>query len=167
MLKRWLSVIPVVALAYSWASAHEARVDFGLLSCGLGERGAETKVEAGSDALAGEPRKMLCVFRPSNGGPEEVYAGAFQAIGQDREPLQDRAMIWVVKASPVTQRSTGLLQQVYAADRSAPPPHPPPLIGETNNAIVLQTLADAQTDKQTDARTIIVLVTLKLLSSLA
>jgi len=166
MLKRWLSVIAVLALAYSSASAQEARVDFGLLSCGLGERGAETKVEAGSDALTGEPREMLCLFRPSNSGPEEVYAGAFQTIGQNREPLQDRAMIWVVKASPATQRSTGLLQQVYAADRSAPPPHPPPLIGETNNAIVLQTLADAQTDKQSDASAIIVLVTLKLLSSL-
>jgi hypothetical protein len=86
-------------------------------------------------------------------------------------PSQDRAMIWVVKASPATPRSTGLLQQLYAADRSAPPPHPPPLIGETNNAIVLQTLADAQalngTDKRSGAGAIIVLVALKLLSSLA
>jgi Protein of unknown function (DUF992) len=168
MLKHWLSVIAVLALAYSSASAQEARVDIGLLSCGPAE-GAE--VDSSSDALSGEPRKMLCVFKPSNNGPEEVYAGAFQTIGQGQELSHDQAMIWVVKASPATQRSTGLLQQLYAADRSAPPPHPPPLIGETNNAIALQTLDDAQAltgaDKQSGAGAIIVLVALKLLSSLA
>jgi hypothetical protein len=62
------------------------------------------------------------------------------------------------------------LQQLYAADRSVPSPHPPPLIGETNSAIVLQTLADVVlngADKQSDAVATIVLVALKLLSSLA
>jgi hypothetical protein len=164
MLKRWLPVIIALALAYSSASAQEARVDIGLLICGLGE-GAEA--ESGGDAMTRERSKMLCVFRPSNNGPEEVYAGAFQTIGRG----QDRAMIWVVKASPATQRSTGLLQQLYSADRSAPPPHPPPLIGETNSEIVLQALDDPQAltgaDKRSEAAAIIVLVALKLLSSLA
>jgi hypothetical protein len=36
------------------------------------------------------------------------------------------------------------LQQVYAADLAANPGHAPPLIGETNVSIVLQTMADAQ-----------------------
>jgi len=80
-------------------------------------------------------------------------------------------MIWVVKASPVTQRSTGLLQQLYSADRSGLPPHPPPLIGERNSEIVLQALDDPQAlnggNKQSDAAATIVLVALKLLSSLA
>jgi len=167
MLKRWLPVITGFALAYSSASAQEVRVDIGLLICGLGE-GAEA--ESGGDAVTRETNKMLCVFRPSNSGPEEVYAGAFQTIGS-QELSHDRAMIWVVKASPATQRSTGLLQQLYSADRSAPPPHPPPLVGETNGEIVLQTLTDPQppngADKHSDAEAIIVLVALKLLSSLA
>jgi hypothetical protein len=136
MLKRWLPVITALALAYSSASAQEARVDIGLLICGLGE-----SAESGGDALTRETNKMLCVFRPSNNGPEEVYACAFQTIGS-QELSHDRAMIWVVKASLATQRSTGFLQQLYSADRSAPPPHPPPLIGETNSEIVLQTLTD-------------------------
>jgi hypothetical protein len=97
--------------------------------------------------------------------------GTYQTIGQDRVQLHNYAMIWVVKASQPTRRSTGLLQQHYAADRSAPSPHPPPLIGETDGTIVSQTLADAQalngSDKQSQAGTTIVLVALKLLSSLA
>jgi hypothetical protein len=76
MLKHWLTIITALALAYSSASAQEARVDIGLLICGLGE-GAES----GGDAMTRETNKMLCVFRPSNNGPEEVYAGAFQTIG--------------------------------------------------------------------------------------
>src|SRR5262245_58059006 len=167
MLKRWLPVITAIAVAFSSALAQEARVDIGLLICGLGE-GAEA--ESGGDAMTRETSKMLCVFRPSNSGPEEVYAGAFQTIGS-QELSHDRAMIWVVKASPATQRSTGLLQQLYSADQSAPPPHPPPLVGETNGEIVLQTLTDTQppngADKHSDAAAIIVLVALKLLSSLA
>jgi hypothetical protein len=114
---------------------------------------------------------MICIFRPSNSGPEEVYAGAFQAIGEDQQPSHELAMIWIVKGSRGMPQTAGLLQQVYAADRSAPSPHPPPLIGEKNSAIVLQTLADAQAlngaDKQSHASGIIVLVALKLLSSLA
>src|SRR5262245_12806501 len=165
MLKHWLTIITALALAYSLASAQEARIDIGLLICGLGE-----SAESGGDAVTRETNKMLCVFRPSNNGPEEVYAGAFQTIGNQELP-HDRAMIWVVKAPPAKQRSTGLLQQLYSPDRSAPPPHPPPLIGETNSEIVLQTLTDPQgkngAGKRSDAETIIVLVALKLSSSLA
>src|SRR5215472_16977573 len=168
MLKRWLPVFTAIAVAFSSALAQEARVNIGLLICGLGE---DAEAESGGDAMTRETNKMLCVFRPSNSGPEEVYAGAFQTIGRGQDLSQDRAMIWVVKASPATQRSTGLLQQLYSADRSAPPPHPPPLIGETNSEIVLQTLTDPQppngADKHSDAEAIIVLVALKLLSSLA
>jgi hypothetical protein len=167
MLKGWLSLIAVLALAYSSASAQEVLVDIGLLTCGPGE---SAELESSNDALSGETRKMLCVFRPSN-GPEEVYVGTYQTIGQDQVRWHNQAMIWVVKASLPTQRSSGLLQQLYAADRSAPSPHPPPLIGETNSTIVLQALADARVldgaDKQSNTGATIVLVALKLLSSLA
>ena len=150
MFKDWLAPIAVVALAYSSASAQEVRVDIGFLTCGAGE---SAEVESGNDALSGEPRKMLCMFSPSN-GPEDVYMGTYQTIGQDRVQSRNYAMIWVVKVSQPTQRSTGLSQQHYAADRSAPSP-----------------LADAQalngSDKQSQAGTTIVLVALKLLSSLA
>jgi uncharacterized protein DUF992 len=165
MFKCSLSAITALVLVFSSATAQEARVDIGLLTCGLDE-GANG--ESRGDTIAGDPKKMLCVYRPSNSGPEEVYAGAFQTIGQEQQSTHDQAMIWVVRAPPTTQRSIGLLQQIYAADRAAPSTHPPPLIGETNSAIMLQTLADAQAlnsvDKQS-AVAIIVLVSLKLLSS--
>src|SRR5262249_32649895 len=168
MLKRWLPVFTAIAVAFSSALAQEARVDIGLLICGLGEG---TEAESGGDAMTRETSKMLCIFRPSNSGPQEVYGGAFQTIGQDQQPSHDLAIIWIVKGSPGMHQSAALLQQVYAADRSAPSPHPPPLIGETNSGIVLQTLADAQlnngADKQSQASATIVLVALKLLSSLA
>jgi hypothetical protein len=124
----------------------------GTTKTGAGQKGSlRVQKPEPNDALSGESRKMLCVFRPSN-GPEEVYAGTYPTIGQDQVQLHNQAMIWVVKASLATRRSTGLLQQLYAADRSAPSPHPPPLIGETNSAIVLQTLADAQLNSGSNPR---------------
>jgi hypothetical protein len=116
MLKRWLPFITALALAYSSTSAQEARVNIGHLICGLGE---SVEAESGSDAAVREAKKMLCVFRPSNSGPEEVYAGAFQTIGQGQDLSHDRAMIWVVKALPAKQRSTGVLTCNLAGSEEA------------------------------------------------
>jgi hypothetical protein len=166
MSKRTLSVLIALLSVFSSVAAQEARIDIGLLTCRLAEA---AEVDIGRDDMSGEPEKMLCIFRPSNSGPEEVYGGAFQTIGQGQQPSHDLAMIWIVKGSPGMQQSAGLLQQVYAADRSAPSTHPPPLIGEANSAILLQTLADAQAlnsaDNKPSAAAIIVLISLKLLSS--
>jgi hypothetical protein len=46
---------------------------------------------------------------------------------------------------------TGLLQQVHVAYAAAAPGFaPPPLVGETNNAIVLQLMANAQVHAKTE-----------------
>jgi len=87
---------------------------------------------------------MVCVYRPANSGPEEVYRGDVQIIGQDNDLLAGRAIIWIVKGTPTTMRSPGMLQQTYAADASAAPGQAPPLIGETNSSIILQTMADTR-----------------------
>jgi hypothetical protein len=77
-------------------------------------------------------------------------------------------MIWIVKGMAPTG-GAGQLQQLYAADRSVAPGHPPPLVGETNSAIVLRELADTPvlTDRQARPNLdgVVLLVSLKLLSS--
>jgi hypothetical protein len=65
--------------------------------------------------------------------------------------------------------SPGLLQQVYAADLAANPSHSPPLIGETNVWVALQTLADEQAPAAADKKPLtvamVVLITLTLKST--
>jgi hypothetical protein len=148
------------------ASTQDVRTDIGVLTCGL------THIEqtpGGAEALR-QTLDMLCAFRPINSGPEEIYTGTLESIGLEQELSENRAMIWVVKASRGTVWSPGLLEQIYAADLAANPSHPPALTGETNVTIVLQTMADPKVPAGTDRRqgatiAMVLLVTLRLKST--
>jgi hypothetical protein len=148
-----LAVAPYLVLAQA------APKEIGVLTCSLAENGEDSRGDAAS-------RKMLCVFRPANSGPEETYTGDFQAIGQ-----RHSVMIWVVTATAAMDTiPSGVLQQVYVADPAAAPGHPPPLIGETSGSIVLQPMTDtlarmAPDNKQPVYSSMIIVVLLRLLSS--
>jgi hypothetical protein len=127
-------------LVFSAVAAEQSQLEIGVLTCSLAEGGDANST---ADVTSGpEIRRMVCVFRPANSGPEEVYGGALQIIGQDHDLLGGRAIIWIVKGTPTTMRPPGMLQQTYAADASAAPDHAPPLIGETNSSIILLAMAD-------------------------
>lgn len=148
------------------ASAQQARMDIGLLTCGL-TKSDEAQREAG--VAPRQTRELLCAFRPANGGPEEIYTGTLQSVGLEKELSEKRTMIWIVKGRREPMGSPGLLQQVYAADLAANPSHSPPLIGETNVWVALQTLADEQAPAAADKKpmpvAMVVLVTLTLKST--
>ncbi len=124
------------------APAQQRRMEIGLLTCGLikseGTQGAAEAV-----APLRQTWELDCSFRPTNGGPEETYTGTLESVGLEKELSERRAMIWIVKRAGETTGSTGQLQQAYAADVAAKPGHSPPLIGEANGSLVLETLADA------------------------
>src|SRR5262249_39538565 len=134
----WL-VLMARVLALSAVAAQQSQLEIGVLTCSLAE--SEDANSAGDKTSGTDVRRIVCVFRPANSGPEEVYQGAVQIIGQDHDLLAGRAIIWIVKG-PTTMRSPGMLQQTYAVDASAAPGHAPPLIGETNSSIILQAMAD-------------------------
>ena len=150
------------------ASAQQARMDIGVLTCGL-TKSDEAQREAGVAPLR-QTRELLCAFRPSNGGPEEIYTGTLQSVGLEKELSEKRTMIWIVKGPRQPMGSPGVLQQVYAADLAVNPSHSPPLIGETNVWVALQTLADEQAPAAADKKppmsvAMVVLITLTLKST--
>jgi hypothetical protein len=116
-------------------------------------------------------RRGSWTFVPTykRGRPEEAYTGWADSVGMEKELPEKRAMIWVVKRTGGTIGSTGQLQQVYAADLAANPGQSPPLIGEANGSLVLETLADARAAVPNDEKRIstamIVLVNLILKSA--
>jgi hypothetical protein len=163
-----LAVSAALVLAHSGvAPAQPARTEIGLLTCGIAQ---SEEVEGGSDPTPlRQTRQMLCTFRPANSGAEETYDGMLQSVGLEKELSEKRVMIWVVKGFAGIAGPPGLLQQVYAADLAVNPGHAPPLIGETNVSIALQTMTDAQalagSAKQLATTAMIVLVTLTLKST--
>jgi hypothetical protein len=116
-------------------------------------------------------RELLCIYRPARYGPDEVYDGTLQGLGLDAELTENISMIWVVMGTGALARIPGVLEQVYAADASASPRFAPPLVGETNSLIVLQTLADepardnAGKKRQQIATVVVVVLKLKATSA--
>ncbi len=172
---RWYRSAALIALLLAvgahgktFASTQVMRTELGVLTCGLVYI---EQTPGGVDAGAlRQTRDMLCAFRPTNSGPEEIYTGTLESIGLENELSENRAMIWIVKGLRGTVWSPGLLEQIYAADLAANPGHSPPLSGESDVSIVLQTMADpkmpASADKRQQATfAMVVLVTLRLKST--
>jgi hypothetical protein len=164
------AALTAVIFAHGMVStpAQQRRLEIGLLTCGLMK---SEGTQGGAEAVA-PPRQtwdLHCSFRPTNGGPEETYTGTLESVGLVKELSERRTMIWIVKRAGETTGPTGQLQQVYAADLTANPGHSPPLIGEANGSLVLETLADAGAAAAIDEKRItiamIILVNLMLKSA--
>jgi Protein of unknown function (DUF992) len=123
------------------ASAQQARTEVGLLTCGI-TRSEQTQSGAEVVVSLRQTWALECAFRPANGDPEETYTGTLQSVGAPKELSEKRPLIWIVKGARGRKDSPGLLQQVYAADVAANPGQSPPLTGEADTSLVLETLAD-------------------------
>jgi hypothetical protein len=145
MFRQWrqLASLAALGLAVTTPIAAQTPTDIGILTCALAES-TEPGAPVDESAAAQQARDMQCWFRPFREGPEETYLGIVRGAGQVRELFRKRVMIWIVKGTPTTRASPGLLQQTYAADPRAAPGHAPPLIGEMRSDIVLQPFADGK-----------------------
>jgi hypothetical protein len=128
----------MVGLAATYASAQEARTNFGLLTCAA-VKGQEQPV-----AVKGPTQAVTCAFKPTAAGTEENYVGTVHHSGVGREVLTGKAVLmWVVSAPANTKPVRGWLEQSYIAD----PPHSGStvrlFVGQTNPAVVLQLEMDA------------------------
>jgi hypothetical protein len=145
------------------ASAQQARIEVGLLTCGI-TRNEEAQSGAEVAAPLRRTWNLQCAFRPANGGPEETYTGTLQSVGVQKELSEKRALIWIVKGALGAKASPGLLQQVYAADVAANPPRSPPLTGDADTSLVLETLADEHVATPSDRKRQISSATIVLVS---
>ena len=125
--------------AFLWfanpAHAQKGDVEVGVLTCSLEE--PSTPGTAGP-ATESQVRDAICTFKPKSGS-EETYVGIVQGviISADKKPT----VIWRVKADVATSVVPGMLQQSYAIDNATPADQLPPMIGESNSRIVLQSLS--------------------------
>ena len=128
--------------AFLWfanpAHAQKGDVEVGVLTCSLEE--PSTPGTAGP-ATESQVRDAICIFKPKSGS-EETYVGIIQGviISADKKPT----VIWRVKSDVATSVVPGMLQQSYAIDNATPADQLPPMIGESNSRIVLQSLTDKQ-----------------------
>jgi hypothetical protein len=137
-LARICVVAAALAIAPPWAARAASTAgsalsvwEVGTLTCTLA---GETQGERNQP---GQGREAVCTFRPGDRGAEETYVGTLHFIGR-REQLSIRGtVLMTVKAPLATKSAPGLLQQSYAADASSAAEKQMPLVGQTNNGLVL------------------------------
>jgi hypothetical protein len=128
----WIALTLGVVLSIMSASAQEARINFGLLTC------ASAKGEQQKVALKGPTQAVTCAFKPTAAGTEENYGGTIHRSGAGKEVLTKFVLIWVVSAPANTKATRGWLEQGYVAERGASDPTVRLFVGQTNRSIVLQ-----------------------------
>jgi hypothetical protein len=108
----------------------------GTLTCSL--------TGAGDGASAGVGRDMICQFQPGRRGAEETYTGSVQGVGKADLLFGRGAVLLSIKGPASTEIGPGMLTQTYAVDAGASGGAPAPLIGEKNQLITLQPLAEQE-----------------------
>jgi hypothetical protein len=133
----WLTVGATCWLA-NVSVAEQRDVDLGTLSCALESPSAGAK-SAAAPAADSQVRDAICTFK-SKTGPEENYVATVEGVSLSAD--NTATVIWVVKGLADTKLVPGFLEQRFAVDQSIASDQSPPLLGETNNTIVLRSLAD-------------------------
>jgi len=108
----------------------------GTLTCSL--------TGTGESASMGVGRDMICQFQPGQRGAQEVYTGSVQGVGKSDLLFGRGAVLLSIKGPASTEMGPGMLTQTYAVDAGASGGAPAPLIGERNQLIVLQPLAEQE-----------------------
>ena len=137
----WLGLVATaMSLAASVALAQDPKVELGILTCNLAE--ARDAPASAAPSAEGQFRDILCSFKPKKGA-EETYEGRVQGISLTAD--KKSAVLWVVKGVPGTPMNAGFLQQSYAADSAGPRDQTaPPLVGEANGNVILQSMAEKE-----------------------
>jgi hypothetical protein len=136
MYRRILAAMAATFWMASPATGQKPDFEIGMLSCSIA-----APTEASESAAApteGQTREALCSFKPKKGA-EESYVGLISGVSLSFD--KTATVIWTVKAG-TDAVTPGMLQQSYAVDRDVPADQMPPMIGEANSGIVLQTLRD-------------------------
>jgi hypothetical protein len=152
MTRFGLAVLACV-MASSAALAQEASSNIGMLTCTAVEGGEKPDTAAPSDAAS-----LQCSFKPIKSGPEEMYSGTIQRVGE--EPISGKVVLmWAVSAPPNTELAPGLLEQTYVSGKPfAPSPGGTAssvLYGQKNKSIMLQQVRNPGTEAMTPAVTIV------------
>jgi Protein of unknown function (DUF992) len=126
----------LAAFAAALASAQEALVDLGTLTCTLVEPQAKS-----ADTDSGRQfRDGRCTFKPGS-GPEEIYEARIEGVSLTPSDGA-KTVIWVVKGQPGTTVEPGLLEQLYEGARDSREDSMIVVFGAANAQLALHHMAD-------------------------
>ena len=117
-------------------------MQLGDLTCSLG------KYSTTDAATTSRARTMLCSFRLSGSGLEEIYTGTLHTMGEDEQVTSKGILTWVVRAAPTTMQRPGILGQTYAARSMGADEASPPLFGEGTSSLSLRPMRNQDLERR-------------------
>lgn len=136
LMRTWPALAAVaVGLTFLPAKAQEEKkVELGTLTC--------TAVEGERNRFAAEAVALSCVFRATQEGYSESYAGTLRRLGGEGPIDGPLVLMWRVAGDDVAL-SPGVLQQSYTRTTPTDAAQGLELKGQTNTAITLRPFAHA------------------------
>jgi hypothetical protein len=113
------------------SSAQIVLSNLGDLVCSVGP-GTES-----DDATVGGSHNVICVFAPSEDGPEETYSGTLLTAGVHDDLVGKPVVIWAVRGVESERARAGILAQTFTGSAADADGAKGPLVGDANTSVVL------------------------------
>jgi len=97
---------------------------------------------AADPGAVAQGREVSCQFNPGIGATTETYVGTLRGAGQVNALFGRGVIMLLVKQVGSNAVAPGMLEQTYSADAKTRAGRTTPLVGDTDNSLILQPMIE-------------------------
>lgn len=110
MIKKLTLAATFAALGLATTANATGRFELGVLDC---------SIDGGTSYVVTSNKGVSCTFKPSNGGPSEIYTGVISKLGVDLGSTHQGQLVWSVLAASRDYDSGNLAGSYYGVNAEA------------------------------------------------
>lgn len=110
MIKKLTLAATFAVLGLATAADATGRFELGVLDC---------SIDGGTSYVVTSNKGVSCTFKPSNGGPSEIYTGVISKLGVDLGSTHQGQLVWSVLAASRDYDSGNLAGNYYGVNAEA------------------------------------------------
>jgi hypothetical protein len=110
MIKKLTLAATFAALGLATSANATGRFELGVLDC---------SIDGGTSYVVTSNKGVSCTFKPSNGGPSEIYTGVISKLGVDLGSTHQGQLVWSVLAASRDYDSGNLAGSYYGVNAEA------------------------------------------------
>lgn len=110
MIKKLAIAATFAALGMAASANATGRFELGILDC---------SIDGGAAYVVASNKGVSCTFKPSNGGPSEIYTGMISKLGIDLGATHQGQLVWSVLAASRDYDSGNLAGNYYGVNAEA------------------------------------------------
>jgi hypothetical protein len=110
MIQKLTLAAAFAALGLATSANATGRFELGVLDC---------SIDGGTSYVVTSNKGVSCTFKPSNGGPSEIYTGVISKLGVDLGSTHQGQLVWSVLAASRDYDSGNLAGNYYGVNAEA------------------------------------------------